>query len=234
MDQELLIERVTQELMRRLEALEGKGAGAPKETETGKGKGKPWLAAGPERQLSCEWPGLEYWENFDNGLPDYARYEGIVIPSLPANQLVLASLGMQYGMESNLIVGGLLAGVPVYASERGLDWLDALKPGSPLRRYYEECRKRLTAFGVAFFSEEPAASQSAPAPSGPAEQGPVSGCGVVDLSDRRVLSEREVKEACKAGCTEVLVGPRAVITPLAQDHLRLIGVRVTPVAGARP
>ena len=55
-----------------------------------------WLAAGPGR-LSCQWPELEYWDNFDKGLPRYSNYEGVVIPSLPSNQLVLASLGMQYG-----------------------------------------------------------------------------------------------------------------------------------------
>lgn len=233
MDQELLIERVTQELMRRLEVLEGPKVESPENAEVK--KGKPWLAAGPGR-LSCQWPELEYWDNFDNGLPDYSRYEGIVIPSLPANQLVLASLGMQYGMESNLIVGALLAGVPVYASERGLDWLEALKPGSPLRRHYEECRKKLTAFGVAFFSEEPAPSgQMGNEPSAAREETPSSesGAGILDLSDKKLLSEREVKEAFKAGGSEVLVAERAVITPLAMDHLRLLGVRVTRVSGAR-
>ena len=83
MDQELLIERVTQELMRRLEVLEGPKVESPENAEVK--KGKPWLAAGPGR-LSCQWPELEYWDNFDNGLPDYSRYEGVVIPSLPANQ----------------------------------------------------------------------------------------------------------------------------------------------------
>ena len=155
MDQELLIEKVTQELMRRLEAREASRASGAE--SSGPGKGKPWLAAGPGR-LSCQWPELEYWDNFDKGLPRYSNYEGVVIPSLPSNQLVLASLGMQYGMESNLIVGALLVGVPVYASERGLDWLDALEPGSPLRQHYEECRRKLESFGVSFFSEEPAAA----------------------------------------------------------------------------
>ena len=155
MDQELLIEKVTQELMRRLEAREASRASGTE--SSGPGKGKPWLAAGPGR-LSCQWPELEYWDNFDKGLPRYSNYEGVVIPSLPSNQLVLASLGMQYGMESNLIVGALLVGVPVYASERGLDWLDALEPGSPLRQHYEECRRKLESFGVSFFSEEPAAT----------------------------------------------------------------------------
>lgn len=227
MDQELLIEKVTQELMRRLEAREASRASGAE--SSGPGKGKPWLAAGPGR-LSCQWPELEYWDNFDKGLPRYSNYEGVVIPSLPSNQLVLASLGMQYGMESNLIVGALLVGVPVYASERGLDWLDALEPGSPLRQHYEECRRKLESFGVSFFSEEPAAA-AGPGASLALEK--KSAVAAADLSDKKLLTEMDVKAACKEGCSEVLVAVRALITPLALDHLRLIGARVTRVsAGA--
>ena len=227
MDQELLIEKVTQELMRRLEAREASRASGTE--SSGPGKGKPWLAAGPGR-LSCQWPELEYWDNFDKGLPRYSNYEGVVIPSLPSNQLVLASLGMQYGMESNLIVGALLVGVPVYASERGLDWLDALEPGSPLRQHYEECRRKLESFGVSFFSEEPAAA-AGPGASLALEK--KSAVAAADLSDKKLLTEMDVKAACKEGCSEVLVAVRALITPLALDHLRLIGARVTRVsAGA--
>ena len=226
MDQELLIEKVTQELMRRLEAKEASRASGAE--SSGPGKGKPWLAAGPGR-LSCQWPELEYWDNFDKGLPRYSNYEGVVIPSLPSNQLVLASLGMQYGMESNLIVGALLVGVPVYASERGLDWLDALEPGSPLRQHYEECRRKLESFGVSFFSEEPAAA-AGPGASLALEK--KSAVAAADLSDKKLLTEMDVKAACKEGCSEVLVAARALITPLALDHLRLIGVRVTRVSGA--
>ena len=226
-DQELLIEKVTQELMRRLEAREASRASGAE--SSGPGKGKPWLAAGPGR-LSCQWPELEYWDNFDKGLPRYSNYEGVVIPSLPSNQLVLASLGMQYGMESNLIVGALLVGVPVYASERGLDWLDALEPGSPLRQHYEECRRKLESFGVSFFSEEPAAA-AGPGASLALEK--KSAVAAADLSDKKLLTEMDVKAACKEGCSEVLVAVRALITPLALDHLRLIGARVTRVsAGA--
>ena len=224
---ELLIEKVTQELMRRLEAQEASRASGAE--SSGPGKGKPWLAAGPGR-LSCQWPELEYWDNFDKGLPRYSNYEGVVIPSLPSNQLVLASLGMQYGMESNLIVGALLVGVPVYASERGLDWLDALEPGSPLRQHYEECRRKLESFGVSFFSEEPAAA-AGPGASLALEK--KSAVAAADLSDKKLLTEMDVKAACKEGCSEVLVAVRALITPLALDHLRLIGARVTRVsAGA--
>ena len=227
MDQELLIEKVTQELMRRLETREASRASGTE--SSGPGKGKPWLAAGPGR-LSCQWPELEYWDNFDKGLPRYSNYEGVVIPSLPSNQLVLASLGMQYGMESNLIVGALLVGVPVYASERGLDWLDALEPGSPLRQHYEECRRKLESFGVSFFSEEPAAA-AGPGASLALEK--KSEVAAADLSDKKLLTEMDVKAACKEGCSEVLVAVRALITPLALDHLRLIGARVTRVsAGA--
>ena len=227
MDQELLIEKVTQELMRRLETREASRASGTE--SSGPGKGKPWLAAGPGR-LSCQWPELEYWDNFDKGLPRYSNYEGVVIPSLPSNQLVLASLGMQYGMESNLIVGALLVGVPVYASERGLDWLDALEPGSPLRQHYEECRRKLESFGVSFFSEEPAAA-AGPGASLALEK--KSAVAAADLSDKKLLTEMDVTAACKEGCSEVLVAVRALITPLALDHLRLIGARVTRVsAGA--
>ena len=225
-DQELLIEKVTQELMRRLEAQEASRASGAE--SSGPGKGKPWLAAGPGR-LSCQWPELEYWDNFDKGLPRYSNYEGVVIPSLPSNQLVLASLGMQYGMESNLIVGALLVGVPVYASERGLDWLNALEPGSPLRQHYEECRRKLESFGVSFFSEEPASAAPGPVASRAVEK---ESAAAADLSDKKLLTEMDVKAACKEGCSEVLVAVRALITPLALDHLRLIGARVTRVSGA--
>ena len=82
---------------------------------------------------------------------------------------------------------------------------------------------------VSFFSEEPAAA-AAPGASLALEK--ESAVAAADLSDKKLLTEMDVKAACKEGCSEVLVAVRALITPLALDHLRLIGVRVTRVSGA--
>ncbi len=42
----------------------------------------------------------------------------------------------------------------------------------------------------------------------------------VDLSGKRVLAERDVREACSGECGELLVGGRTIVTPLAMDWLR--------------
>jgi len=53
---------------------------------------------------------------------------------------------------------------------------------------------------------------------------PASG-GTADARGRKVLTERDLKDICQdAG--SVLVDPRAVITPLGQDWLRLKKIAV--------
>jgi L-fuculose-phosphate aldolase len=54
----------------------------------------------------------------------------------------------------------------------------------------------------------------------------------VDLSGRKVIAARDVLAAVKAGATELVLDPRAILTPTARDMLRKHGCVVRGEAGA--
>ena len=59
----------------------------------------------------------------------------------------------------------------------------------------------------------------------PAAAGPGNGNGTVQRIEKGAVTERMVAAAAKAGAALVL-GPRAVLTPLARDKARALGVPV--------
>jgi hypothetical protein len=59
----------------------------------------------------------------------------------------------------------------------------------------------------------------------PAAAGSVNGTGTVQRIEKGAVTERMVAAAAKAGAALVL-GPRAVLTPLARDKARALGVPV--------
>jgi len=218
MDQAQLIDVVTKELIRRL----GLTTDAPQE--------KPLLVAGePGCCDAFEGVCVEYRSSGDE-TPDWSRYSGAAIPSLSENQLVLASFGLKYGAESSTVVDALLAGVPVYVIEEGVAWRRASCPATPLGKHYEACEAKLRSFGVRFVPAEKLAGCAAtggvkqPAPVVCVEAPADGPCA--DLRSKKVLSERDLQEACANGCGEILVAARAIITPLGLDWLRLKGIAV--------
>lgn len=214
MDQAKLIDMVTKELMRRL-GMKGEGRAA-----------RPLLIVGTPG--CCEPPSgldVEYTSEAieASGL---GRYSAVAVASLTENQLVLASLGLKYGLESSFLVEGLLAGVPVYVLSGGVSWRRAACGEGALRAYYASCEERLRSFGARFSEMDGIAADLIKNPPRSAPERVASCGGSADARGRKVLTERDLKEICGKDCSEVLVDSRAVITPLAADWLRMKDISV--------
>ncbi|PIE55379.1 MAG: hypothetical protein CSA35_01230 [Dethiosulfovibrio peptidovorans] len=217
MDQEHLIETITEELIRRLHTSES-------ETE------RTCLVVGADEALAdilseCR---LTQCPAYEADTVKLESYEAVIVPCLSENQLVLASLGLRYGSESAAILDGLQEGRPVYILDT-----PASQTGTAIYRYYEECRHRLSSFGARFVSRQElsAVFQRPTQTTAPSICGPqcdqVPGCTMVDLSSRSVLSQREIDELCVGSCTDLVIGPKTVVTPLALDILRHRHITIT-------
>lgn len=226
MDQSKLIDQVVKEVMRRL-SLEERAVSreVPKV-----------LVLGEPGCLPSPWEGVFKDSFLDGRERDVRDLEVLVVPRLDKCQLVASSLGMWCDPVSRWLVEGLSMGLRVYVLKEGLSWMDLIRRGSPLANHYRECLDRLCSFGVRVVSSP--SELSAPAEmSGIGGEildgaGEVpSGDGVVDLRGMRLVSEREVKDRCSEGCREVLVDPKAIITPLCADLLRIRGIRVVRGCG---
>ncbi|EHM10719.1 hypothetical protein TheveDRAFT_1601 [Thermanaerovibrio velox DSM 12556] len=221
MDQSKLIDQVLREVMRRL-SLEGSAvpSGGPKV-----------LVLGEPGCLASPWDEAFVPLFLEGGEPCLHGLEALVVPRLDQCQLVASSLGMWCDPVSRWLVEGLSMGIKAYVLREGLKWMDQLRPGSPLGNHYRECLDRLCAFGVRVVSS-PAECFALPERAERVEEAP-DGCvgapfgeGVLDLRGVRLVSEREVKDRCFDGCREVRVDPKAIITPLCMDLLRIRGISV--------
>ena len=213
LDQEQLVEKVTKELLRRL----GSDALSPPR--------KPLLATGHCAELNGA--DVVYIEKGD--APDWGAYSGVAIPSLSENQLVLASFGLKFGLESAAIVDALLVGLPVCVAEEGVAWRYSACPESSLGRLYAAAEQKLRSFGVRFVRASKLAEQASECDVRPAAapvQVSATGVECVDARAKKVLSERDLRDLCGAECGELLVSTGAIITPLGVDWLRLRGIVV--------
>ncbi len=158
------------------------------------------------------------WELID-------RSQVLLVAQLTRTTLARIGLGLSDSLASTLVLNALWAGKPVVVAKDGVDPDLAARdasgaPDAPraLARVYEEYLDRLEAFGCHVI---PAARLSETVISlltgrEPTRERP--------LQSRRVITEEDVQRAARRG--ESLDVSRAIVTPLARDAARELGVEL--------
>lgn len=248
-----LVNKITAELMKRLGAEPeapasesacgfpgaGSGGSRPRALVMGpEGSFSQALAAALRSSLELEFKLPEF-----SNLSDLAAYKVFILTRMSCTGLVQLALGFDEGCtwEARLALAGLMNGAKVFVLEEGLAWR-AYQTAAPkgLTRHYADSEKTAQAYGLRLIPEAdlPGAIQALrwdSAPPAPAGSWPKAAM-IPNLSEpadtlrpvntKKLLTESDAVELCRDGAASITVAVGTIITPLAQDYLKVHKVTV--------
>lgn len=143
-------------------------------------------------------------------------YETVIVPSLSIDDHVNIALGLRTNVITRGISDALLHSKKIILLEEGLQYNCYKKSSnSTYSQMLEDYLKRIQAFGIIICNEveilKHIEERSRKEP---------KYIEVIDLKDKKVITEGDLQKHYKTGCQKVLISNKAVITPLARDYIR--------------
>lgn len=223
LDRAAVIEAVTAEVMKQLEQLaEGKSVAAAQ-------KQAVLLTAEPMPELENKLKPYYEVRYYDETLRDC---DVLIIPSICIQLLAHLANGISAGPRERFVLMMLLKGRKVIALEEGLLYRK-YKSTAPVLLYkmYDEFAGKLSNCGIrianeagwlaACLDEDRAADMQAVHHASSAEV-----TDEAEVLKRKVITEAEVKKHRLRNGTEIIIDRHSIITPLAQDYLRMQQMQV--------
>lgn len=226
-----LIDLITKEVMNRLGALE-------KVTETKKKK----ILLLDSASCGCletirEALNEEYdVDSLDNIDCKVEEYEACIVCRVGNKQIASIANGLCSSSMEEIIMNFLLMGKNVYLLEDGIEYRRYLgTASSSLIELYQGFEKKLVDYGVKLIknyrdilgTNEIKEIEKVEAVEAEKEiqcTPQVKECDTVnsvDLIGKKLISEADLRKLCRKGVNEVVISKKAVITPLAQDFIRI-------------
>lgn len=166
-------------------------------------------------------------------------YEGIVVTSLCCKELANISIGVGCDEKEQMVLQSLLSGRKVFLIEEGLSYKKYEETASKvLYKLYENYEQRLKDFGVVILRKEnlieginealrkgnvPAAKEETK------EENKKKDRKILELKNKKLLTESDIKEASENGYDEINVSKKAIITSLAIDCSKISGVKINNI-----
>lgn len=154
---------------------------------------------------------------------DLAEYDTVVLYGLNTTNLFKVANGIGDSPYTRFAVRAVLEGKRVLAVSDETELFGSVYSTAP-KVYYDHLMdsvRLLKASGVAFCAKADLAATlcGAPCPKPQVAAQPAPSAGALELT-KRVISERDVFDACQKGYGAIRVGKRAIITDLAKDYAR--------------
>lgn len=231
MDMKNLTDLVTKEVMKRLESIEKVNNMVKKDK----------ILLLNLRECSClDYARKKLSEAYDIETLDSSskleEYKACILCSMSNKEIANISLGLCNSNVEDVIMKFLLMGKEVYLVESGIEYRRYLNTASPsLVELYREYEKKLIQYGVKLIKEfkdvlnEDNKSQTQCIPEVIDVLGSNDVQSPLDLTRKKLISEADLKKSCIHGVKEVIVSKKSVITPLAQDFIRINHLAVKKV-----
>ncbi|HBM75882.1 MAG TPA: hypothetical protein DD429_10065 [Clostridiaceae bacterium] len=166
---------------------------------------------------------------------DIEEYDRIVITSLDNRELVNIAMGIGCDEKEQIVLESLLSGRKVFLIEQGLSYRKYKETSNKvLFKLYEDYEKRLKNFGIFIFKKEnfiEGFNGCAPKESKPVskEEDNNKNKSVLELKNKKLLTESNIKEACEGGYDEINIPKKAIITSLAIDCSKINGIKINKI-----
>lgn len=167
-------------------------------------------------------------------------YEGIVLQNISTKELANLANGIGGSVKETVFTDAILRGKRVFAMKKGLEYQNfgttANKQFFNLFKTYEE---KLKSYGVVYVGLKELLSKIGDMNHEIEEKGcslkddteekglkGVSEIAFVDLTNKKLISEVELRNIYKNGIKKVLVSKKSIVTPLAMDYARVSKVQI--------
>lgn len=155
------------------------------------------------------------------------EYKYIFIGELRINELVNIAIGLGSEIVSNTVISAILENKKIYAIKEGIEY-KKYKETSNMNFYnmIENYEERIKSFGVAFVDSRNAKEILL----GKSKKNKVEKSASQKNSNstyyvkEAVITESLAKKIFFKGCRDIILNKSTIITPLAEDYLRLNGI----------
>lgn len=234
-----LIDLITKEVMKRLEGIE-------KNTEIKKNKVLLLDSAScgcldDAREALAEKYDVDSLDNMNCKIEEY---EACIVCRVGNRQLASIAHGLCSSSMEEMIMKFLLIGKSVYMLEDGIEYRRYLDTANTsLLKLYQGYERKIVEYGVKLIKsfkdilganeiKEPIKAEVVEKKEKEEIQHThqVEECvnvNFIDLTGKKLITEADLRKLCRTGINEVLISRKSVITPLAQDFIRInrLGVK---------
>lgn len=226
MSNEQLIEVITKEVMARLHTLNKKDENCKKKVlvlENKESLSHSLISALSEK--NCTVDCLDDVKSIDT-------FEAIILQSITNGELANLSLGIEGSLKERMAVRALLNGKDVYLLTDKIEYKKyAATSNKLLYNMYIDYENKIKSYGVRFVElKELSAclegnsciSQNKTLEDNSDIQicNDTDNKNDADLTEKKLISEADIKNAYKNGITSILISPKSILTPLALDFVR--------------
>ncbi|WBW94913.1 hypothetical protein [Oceanirhabdus sp. W0125-5] len=238
MDMEKLVNSITEEVMIRIKELQNEG---------NEKKQRILLASSNDSEIYksilnklYEFPRkVDTLENFEHELD---CYEDIILCGLDNRELANLALGVDCGQKEHIAIMGILKGKRIFLIEEGIEYRSYHNTANKVFfSIYKEYERRLCSYGITLLRKDNILKALNSKNVCSKVQ---CGCelelqneltdiveetDVVDFTNKKLISEADLKKMFRNGIKSIKIHKRTVLTPLAKDFIRINHINVNKV-----
>jgi len=179
-------------------------------------------------------------DSLDN-MGNLSSYEGIILQSITNSELANLSNGIEGSIKEKVTIEAILSGSRIYSMEKGVQYSKfATTSNIEFFNLFKSYEEKLKTYGIAFVGLKKLLNCLGTK----VHEVEKSTCNLernemnlvaltkecdedfIDLTNKKLISEVELRNIYKSGINKVLVSKKAVITPLAMDFARVSKVQI--------
>lgn len=176
-----------------------------------------------------------------DNMGDLDSYEGIVLQSIKNSELANLSHGIESSVKEKLVIKAIFNGNKIFSMEKGVEYKSFQATSNKLFfNMFKEYEDKLASYGIKFVGLKGLIASLEDKPVERAEsickitskddeevvESKDSKEGYIDLTNKKLVSEVELRNIFKSGIKEVLVSKKSIITPLAMDFARVSKLKI--------
>ena len=179
-------------------------------------------------------------DSLDNLNQDLDCYEDIILCGLDNRELANLALGVECGQKEHIAIKGILKGKRIFLIEEGIEYRQYHNTSNKVFfSIYMEYERKLISYGITLVRKE----NILKALNNKNDCSELQ-CGCVlelqnklidseeettvfDFTDKKLISEADLKKIFKSGIKSIKIRKRTVLTPLAKDFIRTKHINVS-------
>lgn len=176
-----------------------------------------------------------------DNMGNLSSYEGIILQSITNSELANLSHGIEGSIKEKVVIEAILNGSRIYSMEKGVQFTKfANTSNAAFFNLFKSYEEKLRAYGITFVglkkllnslgSKVHVVERSTSNLEGKEMNLLVENKNTeedfVDLTNKKLISEVELRNIYKSGINKVVISKKAVVTPLAMDFARVSKVQI--------
>ncbi|MCM1991239.1 hypothetical protein [Oceanirhabdus seepicola] len=181
-------------------------------------------------------------DSLENLNQDLDCYEDIILCGLDNRELANLALGVECGQKEHIAIKGILKGKRIFLIEEGIEYRQYQNTANKVFfSMYMEYERKLISYGITLVKKENILKVLNNKNDCSALQcGCVlelqnelkdleEGTSIFDFTDKKLVSEADLKKMFKSGIESIKIRKRTVVTPLAKDFIRTNHMNVSRI-----